>query len=489
MSTTLVWTAVAVYAAVGLLIAWWARQGLPSGVEGYYLGGRRIGGVVSALSYAATTYSAFMMLGLAGLTYKGGVGALGFELVYFAGLGLVVIFGPRFWIVGRKWGFVTPSEMIGARYGSRAVAAVMAVLSCLFLIPYSSVQMLGMGYLLSGVTGGGIPFEAGLVLGAALVLVWTLVAGLRSVAWTDALQALVMLVSGVLAVWFIVDSLGGWGGFAGAVKADHAEWLTVPGPGLFSLTTFIAISVPWFFFSISNPQVSQRLFTTESLGAMRTMVIGFLCFGFIFTMISIVWGFAALAVAPGLDNPDLATPTVLGTGVVPAPVAILLVVGILSGAVSTVDSIALTLASMVCRDVYRRDVEGGSEARELALGKVVVVVVVAAAAAFATLKLDLISLLAVLSSTGLLITVPIIVGAFFWRRGTAAGALACLVGGTAVVAGLRFGGVDVGLPVSIAGLIAAVVLFVAVSLATRPREKALDFRPVLDEELPRHRVW
>ena len=46
----------------------------------FYIGGRQLSGMISAASYAATTYSAFMMLGLAGFTYRGGVGALGFEL-------------------------------------------------------------------------------------------------------------------------------------------------------------------------------------------------------------------------------------------------------------------------------------------------------------------------------------------------------------------------------------------------------------------------
>ena len=56
----------------------------------YFLGNRQMGGFVSAMSYSATTYSAFMLIGLAGLTYAGGVGALGFELIYLCGVTLVL---------------------------------------------------------------------------------------------------------------------------------------------------------------------------------------------------------------------------------------------------------------------------------------------------------------------------------------------------------------------------------------------------------------
>lgn len=486
MNPTLVWIAVAAYVTVGLVVAWYARRRLGAGTGEFYLGGRSITGLVSAASYAATTYSAFMMLGLAGLTYKGGVGALGFELVYFAGLGLVLIFGPRFWLVGRTHGYVTPSEMLGARYGSRLLAGLVAVLSCVFLIPYSAIQLLGIGYLLSGTTGGAIPFGAGIVLGAVLGAVWTLAAGLRSVAWTDAVQAVVMLASALLALCFVIDGLGGVGTFMARIEAEHGAWLAQPGPGLFSLPTFIALTLPWFFFSISNPQVSQRLFTTLDPRAMRTMIAGFLSFGLIFTLVSILWGFAGLLAVPGLDNPDLVTPSLLASGAVPAWLGVLLIVGILAAAVTTVDSIALTLASMVGRDVYRAGIRGSDEARELAVGKVVVLVMIAAAALFASLRLELISLLAVASSAGLLVTVPAIVGAFFWRRGTAAGALASVIGGSCAVAWFRLAGIDPwGVPGVAAAFLMTIALFIGVSLWTRPpadrgRPFIDDLRPALD---------
>ena len=60
----------------------------------YFLANRTLG---SSFSYSATTYSAFMMVGLVGLTYRGGIRALGFELIYLSGLVLTVILGPKFW--------------------------------------------------------------------------------------------------------------------------------------------------------------------------------------------------------------------------------------------------------------------------------------------------------------------------------------------------------------------------------------------------------
>ncbi|CAN5645819.1 sodium:solute symporter family protein [soil metagenome] len=488
MSPAIIWAAIAVYALGGLVVVLFARRRLAGGAEDFYLAGRGVKGLVSAASYAATTYSAFMMLGLAGLTYRGGVGAFGFELVYFAGLGLLLIFGPRIWLVGRRYGFITPSEMLGARYGSPGLGGVVAVLSCAFLVPYSSVQLLGIGHLLSSTTGGSVPVGAGILVGAALAAVWTLSAGLRSVAWTDAVQAVVIMLTALLALWAIVASLGGWGVFFARIEAERGPWLAQPGPGMFSFATFVGLSVPWFFFAISNPQVSQRLFTTRDLRAMRTMIIGVLSFGLVFTVISILWGFAALLIVPDLDNPDLATPSLLASGAVPAFVAVPLIVGIIAAAITTVDSIALTLASMVGRDVYPGAT--GGAARELLVGKLVILLVIGAASAFAYLRLDLISLLSVASSAGLLVTVPAIVGAFFWRRATAAGALSSVLGGAGAVLLLALAGTPVmGVPNSVTAFAVAIGLFVAVSLATRPPpDRGAGFIDAISADLRRMRV-
>src|SRR5690625_1030483 len=113
MTTGTVYAALIIYIVLGCIVAWFSRRGMGEGMSDYFLANRRIGGLIGALTYSATTYSAFMLVGLAGLTYQGGVGALGFELIYMSGLVLVAFFGPRIWLVGKTYGYVTPSEMLG----------------------------------------------------------------------------------------------------------------------------------------------------------------------------------------------------------------------------------------------------------------------------------------------------------------------------------------------------------------------------------------
>jgi solute:Na+ symporter, SSS family len=477
MEPTLVWIGLAIYVAAVFVIALMSRKGLQSELNDYFLARRAMGGVLSALSYGATTYSAFMLVGLAGLTYQGGVGALGFELVYLSGMVLVVYFGPRFWMAGKKFGYVTPSEMLGDRYDSRAVAIVTAVASCLFLIPYSAVQLAGVGYLLSGMSGGAISFTTGALIATVLAVGLTLIAGIRSVAWTDAFQALIMLITSIGVVWVVTQGLGGFDGLFAALERKYPEWLTVPGNGYFSLATFLGLTLPWFFFSISNPQVSQRLFMPSSLVEMRRMLLLFLGYGLIYTLVAILWGFSALVHFPDLENPDLATPTLLSSPLVHPVLGVAVMIGILAAAISTIDSILLTLSSLVARDVYGNIGKGRDAENQLQVGKWVVPVIALLAYGFAELKLDLIAVLSVSSSAGLLVTVPAIIGAFYWKRGTAAGVLSAVVIGGLLVIFLELTKTKPwGLSSGIWGLAVSTLLFVAVSFVTKaPEGKAARF--------------
>lgn len=471
MSESIVWWAVGIFILFGTLVALLSRQGVAESMSGFFLGDRQMNGFVSALSYSATTFSAFMMIGLAGLTYAGGVGALGFEIIYFTGVSLIAIFGPKFWAVGKKFGYVTPSEMLGHRYNNKNVAVASAISSCIFLIPYSAVQLSGIGYLMQGMTDGAISFTTGTMIATAMAIFFSYVAGIRSVMWTDSLQALFMIVSATLLSFLVIQSLGGFSSLFATLEANHPQSLTVPGTGLFSFITFLGLTIPWFFFCLSNPQVSQRLFMPSSMRAMRQMLIGFLIFGFIYTLISVLWGFSALAAFPGLDSADMAAPTLLASELVPPLLGAIVMMGIMAAAISTIDSIMLTLASMFARDVYANIKSDTTEKRQLFIGKLVVPVIALMALGFAELQLDLIAVLSVAASSGLVAMVPAIIGAFYWKRGTGAGALVSVVG-TSVFVLIMYatGNSLLGLPAGIWGIVVASGLFISVSLVTKPHQ-------------------
>jgi len=492
-ATGLSWLAIAIYVVLGCAIAVAARRHVGIGMSDFFLADRKVGGFVAALTYSATTYSAFMLVGLAGLSYVGGVGALGFEMTYLCGLFLAVFFLPRFWLAGRHYGYITPMDLLSDRYESRAVGAVSAILALVFLVPYSAAQLLGIGLLLNGLSEGGIPVFVGILVATILAIAWSRIAGLRSIAWTDAFQAVVMIVSATVLLALVISEIGGMRAFLATFEAEHAGLLTVPSEsGMWSLNMFIGLSLPWFFFCLSNPQVSQRFFIPKSVTAMKQMLGGFLVFGFVYTLIAVLWGFGARVLVPGLDNADMATPTLLAMPFIPRALALVAMIGIVAAAVSTIDSILLTLSSVWARDVYKGVMRpSASEAQELKVGQWVIPVMALIALLFAwqaSTKSGLDFMIAPLSaaaSAGLLMVVPSIFGAFYWKRGTAAGSIASIVTGATLVLVLQVTGAKpLGWWPGVWGLLCCIVVFVIVSLVTRaPTRKAEEFLGHVSQKL------
>jgi SSS family solute:Na+ symporter len=223
---------------------------------------------------------------------------------------------------------------------------------------------------------------------------------------------------------------------------------------------------------------------------LRIMLLGFMIFGFIYTLVSVTWGFAALLQFPDLATGDLATPSLLASDLVPTVLGIIVMIGIIAAAVSTIDSIMLTLSSMLTRDVFTVAKPEATETQQLLIGKLALPVIAILAYLFAQLQVDLIAVLSVTASAGLLVMVPPIIGAFFWRRGTAAGALAAIIVGGAVVFYLEFTSTRLlGQGSGVWGLLLSMALFVGVSLGTKePTERATLFLNTVKGKLKQHQA-
>jgi SSS family solute:Na+ symporter len=296
-----------------------------------------------------------------------------------------------------------------------------------------------------------------------------------------------IVVSIIILFYVIYQHLGGFAEFFGSLAALEGDVLSVPGPGFFSFKTFLGLSLPWFFFSISNPQVSQRLFIPRDLKAMKTMIKGFLIFGFIYTMVSVIWGFSARLLIPGLSNADLATPELLASEYVPTVLALVAMIGITAAAISTIDSIMLTLSSLVVRDIFKNmedNLDRDQNLRQLRTAKIAILLIALLGFFFAIQELDLIATLSVAASVGLLVVVPSMFGAFFWKKATAVGSLSSIIIGSLTALYLQFSGWrPLGHGAGVWTLIVTAAVFVGVSFFTQaPADKAEEFIGYLNRE-------
>ncbi|RLE50055.1 MAG: sodium:solute symporter family protein [Candidatus Methanomethylicota archaeon] len=400
------------YLVLGSLLALVSRRRLVETAVDYYIASSKLSGFVAAMTYAATTYSAFMMVGLVGFSYAFGVGALGFELVYFVGtLFLLGVFAKKVLRRAKERMWVSPSEMLGDLYGSRLLAGLTALIYLIALIPYASAQLKGIGELVAGIARAEGFYAYGVLLGLVVIVLWTALAGIWSVAWTDVFQGVWMIAAATCFITWLACWLSGLGvSFGDVIAALEKANLTGVSlkAGFWKPVTFISFTLPWLFFAVTNPQVVQRLYMPRDEGALVKMVAWFAVFGFSYTIIVTLIGLftrglSELGLLGFIASRDLVTPTLLSQA--PILLSAFVFTSIVAAAVSTADSIVLTLASCITRDLYVR--RSRRALSEVSVGRIVVVTVVAAMAILAYMRIGFIVELSVLSSVLLLPLAPI----------------------------------------------------------------------------------
>ena len=253
-----------------------------SSEEDYYLAGRSQGWLVSSLTIMATFFSSFALLGAPGLVYREGVVFALFSLnVPVAGLS-VYLLGSRIWKLGRKFGYVTPGDMVADYYGSKlSLRLLVAIAAVLYAIPYVVMQIQA-GGLLSQDLFGEEYFTRGAIILAGITTLYIMIGGMRSVAWTDLIQGLLliagMMVSG-FAMFLVFD---GPGNFAKAITTELPESsLTVPGttglwtwPMLFTVCLFGSVG------SMVQPAQWMRFYSAKDT---KTLKRGALVFAAVLT--------------------------------------------------------------------------------------------------------------------------------------------------------------------------------------------------------------
>jgi SSS family solute:Na+ symporter len=206
------------------------RRGV-SNEEDYYLAGRQQGWIVSSLTIMATFFSSFALLGAPGLVYKEGVAFALFALnVPLAGAAVYVL-GKRLAKAGREHGYVTPGDMIVAHYDSRiALRLLTALVGLLYAVPYVVMQINAGGILTEVLfPNAANAFEWGAVGLAIITMVYVMVGGMRSVAWTDVVQGTLLIGGMLIAGWATVETLGGVRSFFARLEELPPAALTVPG--------------------------------------------------------------------------------------------------------------------------------------------------------------------------------------------------------------------------------------------------------------------
>lgn len=462
--------------------------------DDFYLGGRKLGPFVTAMSAEASDMSSWLLMGLPGVAYLSGVADAG-----WTALGLAIGTYINWLIVAKRirryshtaGNAITIPDFFSNRFrdDSHMLMCISALFIVIFFVPYTASGFAACGKLFNSLFG--IDYMVAMTISAVVIVGYTALGGFLAASTTDFIQSMVMTLAIFVVLGFGVYSCGGVDvvlanaqelpGYLSMVKTHQAATNTAGNYGLLTIVSTMAWGLGYF----GMPHILLRFMAIEEekkLTLSRRIATVWVVISLAVAIIIGIVGYSLskVGVVPVLEGSQSETlivkiaDAISKNGVLAALVAGVILAGILAATMSTADSQLLAASSSVSENLIRKVLRLNISEKAGMLTARATVVVIAVIAVFIARNPD--------SSVFNIVSFawagfgaafgPVILFSLFWRRANKAGALAGMVTGGAMVFIWKFlvrplGGVwDIYelLP----AFVVACIVIVVVSLITAP---------------------
>ena len=466
------------YLAVVIAVGFLAARFSSAGVGEFFVGGRRMHRFVVALSAVVSGRSAWLLLGVTGMAYSRGASAVWAVVGYITvELLLFVFYAPRLRRFAERHDCVTVTDFFARRFADRRglLRLTLSAVILVFMVSYVAAQFVA----------GGKAFAAsfqlapatGVLLTAAIVLLYTVLGGFLAVRLTDTIQAFFMIVALVGLPIVAIAERGGLAVVLGELRALDPALVDPAALGFGAFVGFLGIGLG----SPGNPHILVRYISIRSPDELRTAAVVGTVWNVVMAWGAIFIGLAGRAFYPRtsllpagdteqlypLLAQELLHPVLFG----------MVLASIFAAIMSTADSQLLVAASSVVRDVYEKVLHRGESLppkRLVRLSRLTVAALVAAALALGFTAQALVFWLVLFAWAGLGAALgPTSILALYWRGTTRAGVVAGLVTGTlTVVIWNQIPALKGALYELVPGFVLALAATWLVSLRTRPPDGA-----------------
>lgn len=366
-------TIVVYLVAMVLVGVYCSRKGGSSSSHEFYLGGRKLGPIVTAMSAEASDMSSYLLMGLPGLAYISGVAEVGWTAIGLA-IGTYLnwlIVAKRLRRYSAHIGAITIPSFFSRRYRDQrnALSCIAAVFILIFFIPYTASGFKAIGTLFNSLFG--VNYHGAMIVGAIVVIGYTVLGGFLAVSTTDLIQSIIMTFALIFIVLFGVQQAGGV-----EIIAANANAL----PGYLNMTegfdvvtgqasTYSALSIAstlaWGLGYFGMPHILLRFMAIEDDSKLKISRRIATIWVVISMFIAILIGIVGYSVTKAGKVPLLGTNSEAETiiiqlsnllsqyGVFFAIVAGLVLAGILASTMSTADSQLLAAASSMSHDLIQ----------------------------------------------------------------------------------------------------------------------------------------
>ena len=429
------------------------------GEKAYFLGGRKMGPWVSALSAGASDMSAWVLMGLPTSIYALGIGQVWIPVGLLIGYAVSwIVEAPRL----RSFSIVADDSITIPQYltnrflsKSKALQIICAVIFLLAYTIYAASSIKACGTLFNTVIG--INTTTAMYLAAFIIISYTFLGGFSAVCWTDFFQGMLMLGALLLAPIFAAANLGGAAG--GSLPADYwavGSWQDVVSGLGWGLGYF---GMPHIIIRFMSVESQKSLKKSAKIGISWTLLI--LVFA---TLVGIV-GRLFLGYDDTINGNSLVFITMVRR-LFPGVISGILLSAVLAASMSTADSQLLAAASAFASDVYKPVIrKNQSSDKEMIWAGRIVVLAIAVIALLIAANPNAGSIMSLVSNAWGVFGAafgPAILLSLFWKRFTFNGAVAGIVVGAAVdicwLAFLSSTGVYEIIPGFFCGLLAAVAV-------------------------------
>lgn len=419
----------------------------------FYLGGRKLGPFVTAMSAEASDMSSWLLMGLPGVALASGIAE-----PFWTALGLGVGTYLNWLIVAKKLrrysvatGSITVPDFFADRFKSKIILGLAALTIVIFFIPYTASGFVACGNLLSSLFG--INYVTGMIVSAVVIVAYTSMGGFLAASTTDFIQSIFMTIALVIMVVFGIKLAGGLN--AVIENANNTEWMfsltkTLSGGEVKPYGTLTIIStLAWGLGYFGMPHILLRFMASKDESQITLSRRIATIWVFIAMAVAIFIGVIGYSLANGvIDVPAGSEQNILiytadlikDNGFILLIFAGIVLSGIFACTMSTADSQLLAASSSVSENILK-DVFGIklSEKATMVAARVTVLVIAVIAVILASNPESKVFEIVSFAWAGFgAVFGPIMLAALFWRRANKYGAISGMVVGGVMVFVYKF---------------------------------------------------
>jgi sodium/proline symporter len=453
--------------------------------DDYYLAGRKLNPWVTALSAEASSESGWLLLGLPGQAFLQGIGAFWVAFGCLAGTFFNwTIVATRLRKLTGFFRAITIPDYLESRFDDRShtLRVVAALLIGVFMTSYVAAQLVASGKALS-VTFG-LDYVPAVLIGATVILFYTMMGGFFAVAWTDVVQAVMMLIGLVVIPIVGTIKLGGPAAVCSKLAecaADTSGFMSLRvGKEGIGLATFIVGMLGIGLGYPGQPHVLVRFMAIKKPSLVRKSALIGVIWAAVALYGAVLVGLLARALLTGdVTDPERVMP-LMAMELLPPWVAGIMIAAAMAAIMSTADSQLLVASSSFVQDFYHKTLGRNPRPSTLVLLSRLVTLAIGVLGMVIALRQDpenpvgVVFWLVLYAWGGLASAFgPVIVLSLYWKRVTKGGALAgMLSGAVTVIVWQNIPVLNDFLYVLIPGVVVSTIMVVVVSLLTTPPPEA-----------------